>query len=197
MPSALEAFDALIRERISPLMREQGFRKQRNTFWIRGDGTWGVINFQKSQWNTRDYMRFTINVGVEADVLRVDSRREQPPHCATCSIDERIGALLGRGDTWWELRGPDDLVAVADEVEQALRACAIPFVKKFPEQRSLLLYWQRVLTERPEPVIWKVRLHKVAQLAELFGDEALAALTAEAVCEHQALIRRERESTRD
>jgi hypothetical protein len=195
--NALDTFDSLIRERIAPLMREQGFRKQRNTFWIRGDGTWGVVNFQKSQWNTSDDVSFTINVGVEADVLRADLRREEPPHYATCSIDDRIGALLGRGDTWWELRGPDDLGTVADEVEQALTVCAIPFVKEFPEQRSLLSYWRRVLTERPEPVIWKVRLHKVAQLAELFGDDALAALAAEAVRETNERIRRDRESTRD
>lgn len=198
MSNALGAFDALIRERIAPLMREHGFRKQRNTFWIRGDGTWGVINFQKSQWNTSDRMKFTINVGVEADVLRrMDVRQDQPPHFTECSIYYRIGVLVGHGDEWWELRGGDDLSPVADQVQEVLTSHAIPFVKQFPNQHSLQLHWSRVLATRPEPAILWVRFPTVARFAELLGDESLAALTAEAARERDARVQRARESASD
>ncbi|MEA2313050.1 MAG: hypothetical protein QOE28_3018 [Solirubrobacteraceae bacterium] len=62
--SARERYDAMIGERIGPELRALGFRRSRNRFGRLGENTWQVVDFQASQFGSRDGVRFTINLGV-------------------------------------------------------------------------------------------------------------------------------------
>src|SRR3712207_9332587 len=53
----------------SPWLRERGFKKRRNRFRRSDDRGWQVIDFQASQWGSRDDVRFTINLWVGVSEL--------------------------------------------------------------------------------------------------------------------------------
>jgi hypothetical protein len=95
MSGAQGAFDSLLRDHLAAFFRPEGFRKQRQTFWIRGEGTWGVVNFQKSAWNTADEVTLYVNVAVGSDRLMPKrAGRTTPPPEYECSIRERLGRML-------------------------------------------------------------------------------------------------------
>ena len=54
---------------ITPSLRDPGFTRTASTFHIRATEGWGVINFQKSAWGSKDETRFTINLGVALDKI--------------------------------------------------------------------------------------------------------------------------------
>lgn len=54
----------MVRDDLGPWLRERGFKKRGNRF-RRVDGSgWQVVDFQASQWGSRDDVRFTINLWV-------------------------------------------------------------------------------------------------------------------------------------
>ena len=67
---------------ITPLLRAQGFVKTGGNFHLRSQEGWGVINFQKSAWGSKDRTDFYINVGPALDRLLVhrglDPARKPP-----------------------------------------------------------------------------------------------------------------------
>ena len=58
-----ERCDAMVRDVIGPELKAAGFRRARNRFARRVDGGWQVIDFQASQFGSRDQVSFTINLG--------------------------------------------------------------------------------------------------------------------------------------
>src|SRR5262249_24475098 len=118
---AQRALDSLLGDRIAPFMRSRGFRKQRHTFWTRGDGTWGVINFQKSAWNTADNVTFYVNVAVASDRLMPDrGDRPGPPPEYKSAIRTRLDHLLPEGGPpSWTLTSSAEVVVVAATLEHA------------------------------------------------------------------------------
>src|SRR4051812_45735763 len=105
MATARELYDAMIRERIAPTLREHGFRKQRNRFARAEAGGWQVIDFQASQFGSRDKVHFTINVGTAYPELRRDDEAwtdEHSPPEYDLHVRERIAWLMGEDrDKWW------------------------------------------------------------------------------------------------
>jgi hypothetical protein len=78
----------MFRDEIGPWLRARGFKKRRNRFRRVDEDGWQVIDFQASQWGSRDDVRFTINLWV--------------------------GSMQGRCLPWLEARRSlDDLMAMA------------------------------------------------------------------------------------
>ena len=65
--TAREKYDSMIRDDLGPWLRERGFKKQRNRFRRVDASGWQVVDFQASQWGSRDDVRFTINLCVGGD----------------------------------------------------------------------------------------------------------------------------------
>jgi hypothetical protein len=87
---------------VAPELRVRGFRKRRNAFSRPTSDGWTVIDFQASQFGTRDDVSFTINLGVSFAELQATD--EGPPSLGRAHMRQRIGRLLdGSRDRWWPL----------------------------------------------------------------------------------------------
>ena len=72
-----ERYDAMIKTMIGIELRELGSRKRRNTFYRTSDAGWTLIDFQASQFGTRDDVSFTINLGIS--FIELQPRGQAPP----------------------------------------------------------------------------------------------------------------------
>ncbi len=83
----------MINNPIGEHLRELGFRKRRNTFFRTTEHGWIAIDFQVSQFGTREHVSFTINLAINFVELRpVD---EDQPSLGKAHIEvQRIGSLL-------------------------------------------------------------------------------------------------------
>jgi hypothetical protein len=77
----------MIGEEIRPVLRAARFAKKRNTFTRTMEGARHTVEFQASQFGSRDAVRFTINLGVDYPEL------DDP-----WQLRVRIGWLLPDGD---------------------------------------------------------------------------------------------------
>ena len=136
----------MIKSPIGVHLREPGFRKRRNTFFRSTEHGWIAIDFQASQFGTREHVSFTINLAINFVELRTVD--EDQPSLGKAHIDfQRIGSLLPdkRHDHWWKLDPEDNLDNVAREVIRDLDQYAIPWL----EQRQIFSKTPHHRTHRP------------------------------------------------
>lgn len=146
-----DVFKALLSQYIAPPLKAHGFRKQGQTFGLRGDGVWGIINFQKSQWSNRDSLDFTINVAIWSDrlaALDLHGYAYAPagiPNHVYCPWRRRIGDLMPDPyDRWWTIETPlaswDPVLnpQLIQEVTAAVNEHAVPLLLRVRSDRALL-----------------------------------------------------------
>jgi hypothetical protein len=113
---------AIIKEGLGEQLRLDGYHRQGNTWYQRGDGWIRVVNVQASQSNMGTKGKFTVNLGVYfdkvADVL--GHPNDKFPKEFECHLRIRIGLLLPEHrDKWWEFDENTDLAIIASELRQA------------------------------------------------------------------------------
>lgn len=119
--TAREKYDAMLRDDVGPWLRERGFRKWRNRFRRADDQGWQVVDFQASQWGSREDVRFTINLWVGVSELEAAQSDAQ--------VQQRVGVLLPGGeDYWWSLDDATDTSALATELRESLEATCLPWL---------------------------------------------------------------------
>ena len=119
--TAREKYDAMLRDQISPWLRERGFRKRRNRFRRADDQGWQVVDFQASQYGSRDDVQFTINLWVGVRELEVVEAERQ--------VEQRVGALLpGAEDHWWPMDGATDTAALGSEIRDIVETRCLPWL---------------------------------------------------------------------
>jgi hypothetical protein len=131
MATARESYDAMLRTAIGPWMRTRGFRKTRNAFFREADRNAEVVEFQASQFGTRDHVSFTINLGLVYAELSTDAATDRParPSMGRACIRERVGMLMGeRNDHWWQVADRTDLGHLAAELTSLLDSAALPWL---------------------------------------------------------------------
>jgi hypothetical protein len=110
-----QAFKRMLRDLITPALRELGIRGPGG--YASGDYS-GFLDFQKSRHNTKDEVEFTINLGA-AYTPTGDGYWH-----------ERIGAVMpARRDTWWTLQTGQPIETVAAEVLAAIRSYGWPAIQ--------------------------------------------------------------------
>lgn len=167
MPTTREQYHGLISTVIAADLRGRGFRKRRNTFFRRADAGWTLIDFQASQFGTRDEVSFTVNLGVS--FVELQQADEGQPSLTRAHIRQRIGAVLDRpGDAWWNLHPTSNQTAVGDEVKEALDRAAIPWL----EQRPVLETFSQPRSNAHFIEPW--HLSRLGVLAERAGEAGLA-----------------------
>ena len=153
----------MLRDEVGPWLRERGFKKRRNRFRREHDAGWQVVDFQASQWNSRDDVRFTINVWVGVSELQEAD--------ADAQFEERVGSLLPEGeDQWWPVPDDTDTAALGQELRQVLEDHCLPWLEK----RTTLDQLIRLADEDPERFP-RYQLGRFRMLLERSGLNDLAA----------------------
>jgi hypothetical protein len=125
---------------VAPTLRDDGFRKQRNTFNREPEpGLVQALGFQLGEYLPGDlHGRFTVNLGLwfeEAEDPR--PRFVQTMHC---HLKHRIGFLLDeRADTWWSVNRPD--AELASLVRELTLGRALPFLDRLANREAVLAAW--------------------------------------------------------
>lgn len=141
---ASELYKELIKE-ISSLLKEKGFSRKGNCFYLQQGNNWGLLDFQKSRKSTADEVSFTINLGVCSgrllEFFSPDSL-EQKPSIEACQWRERVGFLLPeRQDKWWLVRDIEPLASLVDELKGCLVRVAIPAIEQHLSDELLCGEW--------------------------------------------------------
>jgi hypothetical protein len=158
---AQQSFERLVREHLSPLLKQHGYKKVGLTWRIRREEpprAWGVVNVQKSRWCTRDDITFTVNLGVYWDGAPVPVRDPvgaQGPAESCCQVRERIGLLQDRpADRWWEIdggqwspgEGPDCLRPIVRSLMPLLEQRGLLWIERRLNNRGLAAYTRKFRT---------------------------------------------------
>ncbi|HLO45105.1 MAG TPA: DUF4304 domain-containing protein [Leadbetterella sp.] len=131
--------------KINQPLKQMGFIKKGNSFYLQVNKNYGVINFQKSRESTKEEIKFTINFGVYSDVLgqlQYDYNNSVKPEVEQCHWLARIGAFMKDSpDFWWEAKISDDLKSVASIVMDIVQNIAMPEINKRLNDEGLINCW--------------------------------------------------------
>lgn len=165
----MEDFKSVITE-VNAYLKNYGFKKHKDTFFIKKDNNWGLINFQKSKdpGNTK----FTINLGVVSGVLRDFIQGEKlldTPDLTECHLCKRIGDLLPEGtDYWWQIDNTESFGTLVNEINEVLKSIAIVEIHKNISDEMLLQQW----IKGSSPGITEYqRLEYLAILLKFYADD--------------------------
>ncbi|MBT2559830.1 DUF4304 domain-containing protein [Pedobacter sp. ISL-68] len=139
----MDIFKELIKQ-ISPFLKQMKFVKKRNTFYLKSDKNFGIINFQKSRESTNDLVRLTINFGIYSDILgEMDNVFDgSHPDVEDCHWSARVGAFMpGMPDYWREIGVSDDLTNVTLDVIASIQNLILPEINKRLSDEDLINNW--------------------------------------------------------
>lgn len=130
---------------INPSLKQMGFIKKGNSFYLEAQKNFGVINFQKSRESTKEVIKFTINFGVYSDVLgqlEYEYNNSVKPEVEHCHWLARVGAFMtGSPDFWWEVNVADDLNSVASNVMGVVQNIIMSEINKRLVDEGLIRCW--------------------------------------------------------
>ena len=140
MNTSLERrFNDVIQKALTEPLTLHGFRKRGRVFAQQFDALVWVIDVQRSRYNTREEISFTVNCGVYVPrVLNLYAGLPEPtnPTSTYCCIDVRIGMLAEEpSDKWWTMRDETQLSEdeyTIDDVRERIIIHALPFLECFP-----------------------------------------------------------------
>lgn len=116
-----------------------------NIFRIIQDGNYGFISFQKSQSNTYQEIRFTINLGICSKLLLnfLEPEKKPTPNQCHSQWDYRIGHLIKEFnfDKWWSIDEQTNSALLISEIEKIILNYAIPEIKNNISDDKLLATW--------------------------------------------------------
>lgn len=149
---AQDLFRSLLRDRVAPVLRREGFKGSGQRFQKQTNGTWAVLHFQRSpQYHVAGEVCFTVNLGIASERLRMsrhDWPEGTPPDEGDCALRERIGFLLADrppADYWWIVDPRTDVDRLAANLTGYLLDAAIPFLQRFPDDEALRDHWLAAL----------------------------------------------------
>ena len=129
---------------ISSVLKEKGFLKQGNTFYIRGNDNFGMLNFQKSRSSSIHEILFTINIGVSLTRLRKFNKEnlDKKPAIESCHWKKRIGFLLPeKRDYWWRIDNNTSIKEMAGEIINVILNLATPEILDHLNEKRLEAEW--------------------------------------------------------
>jgi len=135
MATAQDNYTSLVKNRITPLLRSEGFKGSSNNYMFTSTNCWGLVGVQRYRWSNQEIVRFTINIAVvpRSDWEAARRGKGLPPREPRANAHSwpgqwwRIGSLLPEPkDTWWSVSGDEDWESVAHEVLSALTSWGLP-----------------------------------------------------------------------
>lgn len=154
MKTATQRFSNVLKEGFSPILKELGFKKKAQNYFRQGKELSHIINIQKDKWNSKEKIKFTINIGIFSDKFWLaeydyDNVKILPkiPSEATAIIRKRIGDLKYDHDYWYTVEEQRLEWSLIDEVKTDLEKYVIPFLDQFLSMQQLIEYLTNNITE--------------------------------------------------
>jgi len=154
-------FDNLVSKVIYPHFKVLNYKKAGNNFrYYDSEGEYGkIVNFQKSQFYSKDHINFTVNVGLylpEFEFFLTGKKSAEKFSEVTSAVRYRIGKLMEGLDTWYDLNTDTNIVELQERVEQHFLNYIIPYLNKVKTRNDVI---NQLMTERiiAYPVIAQIK----------------------------------------
>ncbi|HEX9825739.1 MAG TPA: DUF4304 domain-containing protein [Flavobacteriaceae bacterium] len=145
-------FNSIIRDIISPIFKDLGFKKKGNNFYRDFGDTGQAFNIQQSRWNSKDHKTFVFNVGLLEKIIYQEINNLHPPTFpqeVDCNIRLRLSKLTDKTDGWYDLKISTDLNKLKSQIEQDLNSYVVPFFENYKDPNK----WMEMLKWNREPFI--------------------------------------------
>jgi hypothetical protein len=154
MKSASQKFSNVLKEGITSILKENGFKKKGQNYFKSVGEIGHAINIQKDKWNSKDEIRFTINLGIfsekywlsEFDFDKTHKIPEFPKESESL-IRERIGELKYGKDYWYLVEAQKLEWKLIKDIKEDLVNVVLPFFKKLDTTDKLINHLKSNLNE--------------------------------------------------
>lgn len=124
-----EKFKTLLKRIQENLLKDKGFKKDNQNFRLifnKNDTNYGfIVNFQKSAFNDKEELRFTVNLGRLRSYNKIDEKIKE----YDCRIIEdrkrlaKVAPIYGY-DKWWSITSDTDMDLIECEMLDMLQSVA-------------------------------------------------------------------------
>lgn len=154
MKSASQRFSNVLKEGITPVLKENGFKKKGQNYYKSIGEIGHAVNIQKDKWNSKDEIKFTINLGIfskkywlsEFDFDKTQKIPELPKESESL-IRERIGQLKYGKDNWYLIESQKSEWKLVKDIKEDLMNYALPFFKELDTTSKLINHLKSNLSE--------------------------------------------------
>lgn len=145
MKTVSQRFSNVLKEGICPILKENGFRRKGQNFFKPLDEVGHIINIQKDKWNSKDEIKFTINIGVFSNIywlseLDFENTKILPefPKESESIIRKRIGELKYGEDYWYSIESQRSERKLIKDVASDIENYVTPFFNKIDSSDKLI-----------------------------------------------------------
>jgi hypothetical protein len=137
-------FDQIIKKGFHEILKSAGFKRKANNFYRQLPQLGQIINIQKSQWGSKNEISFTINTGIFVPEywrgLSYNNGKEIPayPTESSCLIRKRIGNIRHQHDTWYDVNGKTDEIALIQEMNENVHQYILPYFDTIKSTEDVL-----------------------------------------------------------
>ena len=159
---------------IAPLLKACGFSRSGQTFYLRYEKNWGLINFQKSGSSSASRVVFTVNIGIVSGAFSefaADGQTSKRPSVWACTWRQRLGFMLPEHqDKWWTIDAQISLEQLAQELGGYIGEIAVPEIEKYIHDENLRDLW---LSGRASRITDFARIRALSVLLKAIGPRDL------------------------
>jgi len=136
-------FDNLVSKIIYPHFKVLGYKKAGNKFrYYDREGEFGkIVSFQKSQFYSKDHIRFTVNIGLYLDEFEFHFTGKKSAEKfaeVDCAVRNRIGKLMEGFDTWYDLNTDTNIAELHEQLERHFLKYIIPYLNKVKTRDDII-----------------------------------------------------------
>jgi hypothetical protein len=145
--------DAIIKEIITPMFKNEGYRKSDRNYYKDFTHHGLCFNIQSSLYNNAQEIRFTFNTGIfvpEIYKIYFNSPIPKFPKEYDCFNRKRIGDLMGTTDYWYSITDQTNIDCLKVCISTHIKTYAIPYLREYKNVEDILkLYRENRFSKAP------------------------------------------------
>ena len=129
-------FDTIIQDCFHTVLKPLEFKKKGNNFYRQLPDLGQIINVQKSTFNSKERISFTINTGIFIPEYWLtyytyhDGKVPEYPTEPVCAIRQRIGDLKYNKDKWFDIETGTDVNELKEEMLDNILNYIMPYFER-------------------------------------------------------------------
>ena len=127
-----EMFKTLLKRIHKNLLKDKGFKKDNQNFRLilnnNGMNYGFIVNFQKSAFNDKEELRFTVNLGIIRSYNKIDEKFKEYD-CRIIEDRKRLAEIAPKYgyDKWWSITSDTNMDLIESEMLDLLQNVAFPW----------------------------------------------------------------------